>query len=186
MHHYSRFITETSVEPIPTPEWIAVQPHYEAHWTVNELGISWPKKFTLCHEYGLICSETRSTIWSMNSHCCDATIYLTTINIATIQNTSSLQFQAFVKNIGDWQVTSDPVIDKAVYFCIVSEITGVVMFTGVSLQRVMTLSIGNDLTQQCLAPRRKKIHKIFSRGKQFLSPFRLLSDEKADNGEELL
>ena len=172
-----------SFEPIPSPNWINVVPHYQEDWTVNKLDVTWPKQFTLRQQCGLICAESNTVVWSMTSHDSRATINLPS---AVDQTKSSLQLQVYVKNIGDGDVFSASMIDTTVYCsCLVSEMKGVfVIFTGVSLQRVMTLYIGNRLAQQCLALK-MRLNMLVVSESPFSSPVRIVFGEQPDSGKSI-
>ena len=145
------FITSNFADPqfIIPPESVVTHTKYQMDWTVSEIHICWPKKNSLVQEVGLICSKTNTVCWSTNSHDSSAMIGLPTV----IQNISHncLQFRTYVKNVGDCHVTSKPEVDTTtLYCCITSEIASVFVIIGISLQRVWTFCLGNNLIRQCL------------------------------------
>ena len=151
----------TDPQFIPPPKWLTTHTVYKADRTVNNVSISWPKRHTLVHEVGLMCSKTNDVCWSTNTHDSSTTIHLPA-------NTSScLQFRTYVKNVGDRCMASKPTVDTTtLYCCIASETRGVIVVTGASLQSVWVYYLGNKLAQQCLAPREnvEKVHCSYSCG----------------------
>lgn len=143
------------------------------------VNVSWPKRFTLCHQYGLICSATNTTVWSMNSHDSRATLNLSAVSLSS----ACLQLQVYVKNVGNCGRISDPLIDTTTHFGVLLDFKTspyYVFFTGVSLQRLMTFSVGNNLAQKCIPPQ-IKLNKIVSSESTSLPPVRVMLDREGDS-----